>query len=267
MIVPATDSPWFYGKDIPQSIFHPIFGTEIFLGRLYYAEEATPSYDFSQVSFSPELGGTLWGVDFSILYYYGFDNDLLLEAEFENHDTDPYDIKLTPLYRKIHALGLNLATNISALRMWGDAAFTFNKPFLANIVSWSKPTTPVVDSSLVEYTLGCSYEFPFLDLKAFAEFRNSHLINPSEYIVEPALRSVVATALSIAFFQGRLSAYALFAYSIAEPSGTAVLRISFTPFTELTVRLLAPVFFGPPTTEFGQYSRNHFVSAEVAWGY
>jgi hypothetical protein len=178
-----------------------------------------------------------------------------------------YDIELSPVYRIIEAFGMDLATNLSALRLWADSAYTLSKSFLANKVSSSNKNTPVVESPFVEYALGCSYEFPFLDLTALAEWKNSHIVDANEYIIEPPLSSVVLTALSLSLFDYRVSTYASLIYSIADPSVAAVFKISFTPFADLAIELLAPFFFGPSDSELGQYSRNHFVSMEVVWGY
>jgi hypothetical protein len=267
MILPATDSPWFYGKDIPESIIEPLFGQEIFLEELYYSEEDQPPYDFSQISYSPELGGTLWGVDFSLLYYYGYDNSPLVQAYFRQMGvTDPYDIELVPVYRKIHALGLNLATNFSALRLWADAAYTFSKSFLANKVGYGR-NTPVVESPHISYALGSSYEFAFPDLLMLAEVKNSHIIDDNETIIDPVLSSAIITAAQLSLFDYRLATHASLIYSPADPSVAAVCKLSFTPFADFAVQLLAPFFFGPSDTELGQYSGNYFVSVEVVWGY
>jgi hypothetical protein len=83
MILPATDSPWFYGKDIPESLIVPPFGEEAHLDQMYYAAEETPSYGFSQVSYSTELGGTIRGVDFGIFQRPVY--------KFERNDVEEYD--------------------------------------------------------------------------------------------------------------------------------------------------------------------------------
>jgi hypothetical protein len=268
MILSPVGSPWFFGSHFPRSLIEPAFGNEVVLNELSYMPEPPPPYDLSEVSWSPELGGSVWGVDFALLYYHGYDNTPLLSAELIPHglyDQDPYDIELTPVYRRVHTLGLDLAASISSLRLWADAAYTFNKSFLTNEVSFTLPTTQVVTAPFVEYSLGCSYALPFFELTAWGELRNSHVLDPSGLLLRPPLSSALLAGLDASLFDSRLSSQVALACSIAEPSGAAVLRLSYTPVAGLAVRFLAPFFFGPPDTELGQYRRNHFLSLQVVW--
>lgn len=270
MILPDPESAWFPMHDVPESVTIQLFADEqtIVLDNIYYVDEALPTYDLMQISISPELGATFFGIDVSLLYYYGFDNTQLVGANFKPYglyDSDPYDIELLPVYRKIHAIGLNMATYISALRFWGDAAFTFNKSFLTNRVSFSNRNTPVVEHPFLEYSLGLSYEFSVFDLVLFGEVKHSHVFSTSDAFVDPLLRSIAVAALRLSLFDYALTADVSAIISLLDGSLVSVLKLAISPIDELPIEVLSPLFFGDADTELGQYSSKHLISSKIIW--
>jgi hypothetical protein len=270
MVLPETDSPWFPMRDVPESVTLQLFADDqtIVLDNLYYLDEDPTPYDLSQISISPELGITIFGIDASVLYYHGTDNTSLVAANFIPYglyDSDPYDIELIPVHRNVHVIGMNLATNISALRLWGDSAFTFNKSFLTNRVSFSNRNTPVVELPYLEYTAGASYEFSFINLSLFGELKHNHVFTEEQFFVAQMLQSMAVGAVSVSVFDYALSFFVSAIYSLADGGVASVARITYAPVDELSVELLAPMFFGDVDSELGQFRDNFLVSAKVIW--
>ena len=270
MVLPETDSPWFPMRDVPESVTLQLFADDqtILLDNLYYAEEEPSPYDLTHISISPELGTTIFGIDASVLYYYGSDNTSLIAANFIPYglyDSDPYDIELTPIQRNVHAVGMNLATDISAVRIWWDSAYTFNKSFLTNRVSFSNRNTPVVQLPYLEYSVGASYEFSFMSLTLFGELKYNHVFSEGQIFVPQMLQSLAVAAVNVSVFDYILSAYVSGIFSLVDGGVASVARITFAPVDELSVELLAPVFFGEADSELGQYRDNYLVSAKVIW--
>ena len=271
MILPEITSPWFPRNGLPKSITVSLpFERIINIGKLLYIESQTPDYDLSQVSMAVEVGGTILGVDFGLLYYQGWDNTPLLTAAFDLSNfltSETFDILLTPYYRKIKAIGLILETNIGALRLWSDASFTIDKSFLTNELSATLLNTVVSKVPFLEYTLGMSYDFPFLGLIALAEFRNSHIIEDSvtSTLIEPFLHFVGVGTLLMRVLDYRLQPSFSVLFSFEDYSVSLISRCSYTPSDEFSLSVLLPLFFGELDSELGQYQENYTLTLIVDW--
>ncbi len=272
MLLPEVSSPWFPGKDIPREVEIMVILTKttFHLGEIYYAEPEPAEFSFDEVSFSPEIGATLGGVDISLMYYRGFDNTPLTQVKFlltSLNPAEPYDIELVPHYRWIDAIGANVATSISSLRLWADASYTFEKGFLANRVSYSSRSTPVIIFPFLEYTLGASYEMYDPSIFALLEIRNSHIIGGEDYLIEPILGSALTFGINLSFFDSRLSSYFFGLLSFEDSSTAFVIRLSYNPVDDLSFTLTYPLFSGAPDTELGQFADNKYLSANLEWRY
>ncbi len=271
MLLPDVTSPWFPGKDIPTSLLIP----ELFTTTTYHLDEVlyrTPEpagYSLDEVSFSPEIGATFGGVDVSLMYYRGFDNTPLTKAYFTDMDSyeKTYRIELLPYYRWIDAIGANVATAISSLRLWADASYTFEKAILSNRVSFVSRNTPVVVYPYLEYTFGASYEIYDPSIFFLFEIRNSHIIGGGDYLVEPLLGSTFTTGLNLSFFDSRLATNFFTLFSFVDQSMAFVTRLSYDPTDDLTASLTFPLFAGNADTELGQFASNKYLSANLQWRY
>jgi hypothetical protein len=272
MLLPPVSSPWFPGKDIPTEVEITVILTKttLHLDEIYYVEPEPSEFSFDEVSFSPEIGATFGGIDVSLMYYRGFDNSPLTQLSFKTsglYESDPYDIELTPYYRWIDAIGANVATTISSLRLWLDASYTFEKGILSNRVSYSTRNTPVVFYPYLEYTLGASYEFYDPSIFALLEVRNSHIIGGEDHLLEPTLGSALTGGLNFSFFDSRLSLYLFGLLSLADNSTALVTRLSYDPVDDLRFQLTFPVFSGADDTELGQFTKNTYLAANLEWRY
>ena len=272
MLLPEVTSPWFPGKDIPTEVTISILlgKTTLYLNEIVYVEPDPEEYTLKNFSYSPEIGVTLGGVDISLIYYHGYDNTPLTKAKFilsGLHESDPYDIELTPYYRQIDAIGANIATSISSLRLWADASYTFEKAILSSRVSYVTRTSAVVSYPYFEYTIGGSYEIYDPSIFALLEIRNSRIIDGEDHLAQPLLGSAVTTGVNFSFFDSRLSVYFLNLRSFTDHSNVFVTRVSLDPTDSLSLVLTYPIFTGQLDTELGQFSEIKHLSINLEWRY
>ncbi len=267
-ILPETDSYWFPKKDIPDSITVTFPSQQtMWLENLYYGDPEYPPVTLDNISFSAEAGGTVSILDFSLIYYHGTDNTPLMRGEiyFPQGLFENYDVIITPHYRIIDAIGINLAANISSLRIWADSSFTFSKTFNTNRLSSTNFTTELAQSPYLEYSLGCSYEHYFINWNFFllAEYKDNLIVERKEYFIDNMLSSLILGTADFRFFDDKLSSIFTFIHSIKDGSTVFVLKLSYSPSDELEFILQNPLFLGESKSDFGQFRDNHLFSCGV----
>ena len=267
-LIPDPGSPWFPDKDLPGSITVYFPTTKVLvLDNLSLEEAELPPFNLQNLSASLELGGTIYPVDYALLYYHGSDNSPLVKAAFEFPQGlyESYDIILTPVSRSIDALGLNLALQLGPFTFWTDDSFTSAKTFLTNRLSSAAMETALAQQPYLELCLGMSYRPPFVDGLLAVEYRDGFVFGQDDPVIEPLLSSVLVVLLQLDLWDGKLSPSVTWIESLHDPSRAVSLRVSFRPAMELEARLSAPLFFGPADSELGQFRENYLLSAGVIW--
>ena len=278
MVFPDKISPLFPGHYVPKLPGQTMENTE-YSGytvdgaaatELPYDKRVRPPLNFNQVSLSGEFGGTAGGIDFSLLYYYGWDDDMLFSTSTA-FDGTTYTTTLVPEYHKIHALGLNLASSVGAFRFWGDAAWTFNKTFLRSSYfegsgGVNDPyTTTTLEGHFLEYTLGASYEFRF-GLSVLLEYMDGWILNgdPTQYH-QPTLSRVIAAAVNLPLFEYQLIPTVAAMYSIDTHAFGGGIVLTYAPTDELELTLTAPIYFDfdGSTNAFG--GNKFYLSLGLTW--
>jgi hypothetical protein len=269
---PEPESPWFPMKDIPGTLLVPLPSPhEMTLGTVSVKAEAEIPANLSSISLCAEGGLSLYGIDLALLYYQGWDVDLITTSEilFPTGFFGSFDVEITPITRYIRAVALDLATSISALRLWLDSSFTFQKSFNTSRLSSDALSTLLAQQHYWEYTVGASYELSRLKTTLLAEFKGD-LVVPSgsgseDALVKNLLSCAFVGSARSAFFDSRMIASVLVLVSTADGSTAMQLALSYEPSSELRFVLYSPLFFGGLETELGQFSGNHLVSAAVQW--
>lgn len=237
-----------------------------------YDKRVRPPFNFDQVSLSGEFGGTAGGIDFSFLYYYGWDDDMLFSTSTVQSAGPTYTTTLVPVYNKIHAIGLNLASSVGAFRFWGDAAWTFNKAFIrdnyfdtSTVGTDQLHETTTIQGNFLEYTLGVSYEFGF-GLSFLFEYMDGWIIDGdlTQY-VQPTLSRVLAAAVNLTLFDYQLIPTLAAMYSIDTNAFGGGIIISYAPTDELELTLTAPIYFdfNGSTNAFG--GNKFYLSIGLTW--
>jgi hypothetical protein len=281
MVFPDTISPLFPGHYVPKLPGQTMENTEYSgytvdgasVTEVPYDKRVRPPFNFDQVSVSGEFGGTAGGIDFSLLYYYGWDDDMLFSTSTD-HVNGTYTTTLVPEYYKIHALGLNLASSVGAFRFWGDAAWTINKTFIRNNYFDPAATTPLVNGTyttttleghFLEYTVGASYEFGF-GLSVLCEYMDGWILDgdPSQY-VQPTLSRVLAAAVNLPLFEYQLIPTIAAMYSIDTNAFGGGIVLTYAPTDELELTMTAPIFFDfdGATNPFG--GNKFYLSLGLTW--
>ena len=280
MVFPDRLSPLFPGHYVPKRPGQTQANTE-YSGYTVDGAEATelpydkrvrPPLNFDQVSMSGEFGGTAGGIDFSLLYFYGWDDDTLFSTStVYNSGAGTYTTTLVPEYNKIHAVGLNLASSVQAFRFWADSAWTFNKAFIRDNYFGGTGgeddpfTTTTIQGHFLEYTLGASYEFGF-GLTVLFEYMDGWIIDgdPSQY-VQPTLSRVLALAVNLPLFQYQLIPTIAAMYSIDTNAFGGGIVVSYAPTDELELTLTAPIFFDFDGTSRPFGGNKLYVSLSLIW--
>lgn len=278
MVFPDTISPLFPGHYVPnppgqtqdntEYTGYTVDGAEA--SEVPYDKRVRPPFNFDQVSLSGEFGGTAGGIDFSLLYYYGWDDDTLFSTSTVESD-GTYTTTLVPEYNKIHAVGLNMASSVQAFRFWGDAAWTFNKAFIRDDYfegtgfSDDPFITTTIQGNFLEYTLGASYEFGF-GLSVLFEYMDGWIIggDPSRY-VQPTLSRVLALAVNLPLFEYQLIPTIAAMYSIDTNAFGGGIVVSYAPTDELELTLTAPIYFDFDGTSRPFGGNKLYISLGLTW--
>jgi hypothetical protein len=239
------------------------------LENLILKEASLPGFDLRRFSVLAEAGGSLYPLDFSLLYYHGADNSPLVKAEFyfPLGLYESYDIILTPVMRWIDALGCNLAAHAGPFTFWTDDSITFAKTFLTNRLSDTALETALAERSYLELCLGASYSPSFIDGLGVIEYRQGIVFANDDSVIEPLLSSVLVCLVQLDLVAGKLSPALTWIQSFHDASGALYLRLSLKPSLEFEARLTAPLFFGAPDTELGQFRDNYLLSAGIIWSF
>jgi hypothetical protein len=271
MVLPAVDSVWFPEKDlaaVPDPIILPGFfgSTTYHRGEVRYQEESASPPVLSDYSLALATGGSVAGVDFSLLYFDGWQSEPLVT--YELFFVTDYDIIIRPEYRMARSLGLNAASSFGPIRLWTDAAFTFNKSFASTRIAEPPPVeTELERHNALEATAGVSFEAVDLNSIAVLEYSRLFVFGANEdTVVLPYLHQALAGTVLTYLFDYRVtpSVTTIVSLPIGEAASAVVYaEISYAPSPQLELVVRSPFFLGASDSELGQYADNHTLSMSV----
>lgn len=261
MVLPAVNSVWFPEKDlaaVPEEInLGPLLGVYTFR-RVYYAEPPVAIPNIDDVSTSFELGGNVAGVDFNYSFYDGWSHESLLQYEIALRSGFVYDVILTPTYQRVQRVGASGAAALGSVRAWADVSLT-----LGTLLSTERlaGTAPIVvelqEVDLAERVFGVSVELPGLNSYLVAEYKGSSLPgHEEEEVVLPYLYRAAGGRIGFYLSNYTFSPSLTTLVSLpkgSDPSSVFFLDFRYAPTQSLELALSRPIFYGKPTTDFGQY--------------
>lgn len=267
--LPDPDSPWFPDRDIPRSIHWTLFTEfDTYLTGITVKEGAAKDIMIGDVSVGVELSASLPYLDVSLLAYHGWDNTVLYRPSFSFPGglTSDYGVELTPVARKIDAVGLDASFAWSSLSAWADASYTFSKTFLSDRLSVKDLAPFLVTAPLLEYAAGVGWQPEELPLILQAGYRGCLAFGAAEGTVLPYLAFHADAAAVLRLWEDRITAAVQAICSTSDWSGVAFGSLSFAPSSEFQANLSFPFFFGAADTELGQFTGNFHVSiGATAW--
>ena len=95
------------------------------------------------------------------------------------------------------------------------------------------------------------------------EYKNSHIVDKTEAMVNPFLFSTVAGMINLTILEEKLSFTPVTLISLYDSSFVLLGHITFNPSEEIAINFVAPFFLGDEESEFGQFAKNHLISLEV----
>lgn len=263
--LPDPDSPWFPQASVPQSIKTLPHLDPIPLAGISYADLA-PAVPLSldRLSYSVELGGYAGGVDFSALWYNGWDNTPLLTAELDLVSlTDPYFIVLRPVYRKRTTAALNARWVVDRFVVWTDNAYTFYKRFLTNRLDAQRLTTQTAEAPYLEHTFGASAELPW-NVTLLSEYRLSWAFTDDE-VIDPFLSRAVLALVQADLFDYRVATTFAGVVSVEDHSVGLFAELAYKPSIALEFVLGVSYFLGEGESELGQFGTSIPIRASLVW--
>ena len=150
-ILPGYNSRWL--PEYPQKIqnqYYPEIGSAK-LNVIYKNEiPILPEDNFKKIQFAAKGGTTISGWDFSVCYYYGWD-DIPTFHKTNAISNDTIYINLQPRFHKRNAVGGDFATNLGKFGIRGEAAYYFTEDNDGN--------DPEIDDQYFQYVLGIDRTF------------------------------------------------------------------------------------------------------------
>jgi len=150
-VLPTLESRWFppFPESIPNPVY-PEFGEPTLETSLTTADPVLPDEGLASTQYAVKLSGQHRGWDFSISWFDGFDDLLVIETRtVVDSGFSMAEIVLTPNYRRRRTIGLDFATTFGGLGVRGEGAY--------NLTDDWDGSDALIDDPYLEYTLGLDY--------------------------------------------------------------------------------------------------------------
>lgn len=272
--LPDLDSPWFPRGSLPEEVSYTLIGTTFThpLGDLSYSV-AEAETEIENISIGIEAGW-YWGlIQFMLFGYHGWDNDPLTTVTFDVGDlfsSDPFDLIINPIQRRITALGWGCTGGTGGLRLWHQGAFTFNKTFTTGRLDTSGGdfTTATAEAPYLELLGGFSYEWESPCLVLLGEGVYGWGFPGDETDINPLpLERAAAATLFLSLLDYRFIPSLTVLTSLEDRSTGGMARLTFAPSDAMELSLWTLLFFGPGDSEMGQYNNNRMIQIDLSWRY
>ncbi|MFP4365100.1 MAG: hypothetical protein ACLFR1_14655 [Spirochaetia bacterium] len=259
-------SVWFPEEALPQELQSPFSeDTYIHIEEIYYTETVIPETDLTQFSYLGLVGGNLFSVDISLLFFYGFpQHPLIVPSVFlkDGWGAD-YDIQLSPEYDLQYGPGFALDWAWEGLRLYGEGYWNLHKPVLVSEIesSGKQIKSGIGIANVIELTAGALYDlyFPQASLHFSSEFRTSIFINTPNKYTTGMFTTLWVNSATARLFEGRLQMSIGLVNDFnedADRNGGALLSdIVFAPEYNMSFYLTYPfIFGGVEDYGFGMYT-------------
>jgi len=257
------NSIWFPNLGFNETIASPFAPDgEIALKEIRLVEpEPRSSWDrFAEdIGRSLEIGGRIGLSDLLMIIYSGRDTVPLYSAEIVLKNlVEDYRVDLHPIEERVTAFGAALRTAIGPVVIYGESAFYFDKPFIKETFYSTAAgfETESYKSGYWGTTVGGRWEWWDADLLVSAEFTNGYIVNEAPRTIMPFFQRMALTSLTWMPFNGQIIFSAAGVIAIEDRSIASNCSIEYAPGEgSISVKLSTPLFFGTPSSSFGQYSK------------
>lgn len=150
-LLPTQNSRWY--PEMPGTIpnpYYPALGSPFLRATYAVLDPILPDENFRSAQTAMKLSSTMAGWDFSLIYYYGYD-DLPAYRQFQFLQGDSVLIQLQPCYHRKKAIGGDFASAFGSWGVRGEAAYFFTAD--------PNGTNPEIDDPYFQYVIGIDRTF------------------------------------------------------------------------------------------------------------
>ncbi len=150
-ILPSQNSRWYPEllNRIPNP-YYPVLDSKFLQTTYNFLDPILPDENFRSAQIAGKLSSSLYGWDFSLSYYYGYD-DLLVYHKSQPLSNDSVFVRLQLRYFRRKALGCDFSTTFGKWGLLGEVAYFFTAD--------PNGTNPEIDDPYFQYVMGIDRTF------------------------------------------------------------------------------------------------------------
>ena len=268
-------SIWIPRFPVDEVIDDPRISSEpVTLGEIYAEPTRVTLEHYQRVSGGAHVGMYLGPVDLSLLYYHGVDRSPVprVRIDFPQAPVDTYDLYLAPEEAIVDSFGIVAEAVAGSSTFWIDAAYVPNKTVTTTTIDPYSKRSRLLTAPALTAVAGASYAARSLDLYLTGEYYFGHTFLPDGVAAEDTVVSPLSNDVfvSISMRAGARSRVGISLAGIAsfdDSSGVVSLSVAYEPSPAFTAAIRAPLFLGPPDSDFGQYHDILHIVSEIRYRY
>ena len=219
-----------------------------------------PKRVFKDADIGVRVSGFRGGWDYSLNYFYHYDDDPALFREIKNTGTGP-NIIVRPEHKRTHLIGGALSNAFGDLTLRSEIGYSIGRYMPTNNV---QDDDGVVKSDELAYVIGFDW-FGFSDTLLSAQLFQRYLIEHEEKMLADRNRTTITFLLEQDYWNETIKARLLWLHSLDQEDGVIRPKLTYELSDIVNLRVGADIFYGDNQGGFGQFDHldRLFIGTEV----
>jgi hypothetical protein len=262
--LPERGGPWSL-RVLDAQLPGATIGLPIEMARINNAYFTYDRHTIDDYSVGAKLSATMHGFDVSVSVYHGYDRDIVLFPKLTQDPMNPLGkIELAPYYAKVTSLGVDFAVPIWEFTLYGEAAYTFDKPAVVNITNLAELMQPIRHTGFLYCVLGINWVYD-QDFRIIAEYLQGAYIGNNDRLVDPFFSNLLSGTVEKKLFDGALILEFKGIFNTWKHDAMLMPRIGWKFRDNLLAEIGLTLFVGNSDTLFGSYDGRDIVNLKVRY--
>ena len=212
----------------------------------------TPDKFFKDSDIGLRLSGFRWGWDFSINYFYHYEDNPVFYREIDISPENQISVQVQPRHERNHLLGMTFSRAFGELTLRGEFGY-FSDQFFAN----NDPNDPdgILDSDEIRYVAGLDW-YGLSDTRISFQLFQSRIGEDKPGVFRDPLETSITLQYNRTFLNDTLEFDVLWLYNENRHNGLIRPKLTYDVNDGLSTWIAGDSFYGDKNGFYGQFDNN-----------
>lgn len=222
-------------------------------------------HSIDDYSVGARLSATMHGLDVSLSAYHGYDRDIVLFPTLVPDPKYPLGkIELAPYYSKVTSLGVDFAIPVWEFTLYGEAAYTFDKPAIVRITNLAELNEPLRHTGFLYCVLGVNWVYDQY-FRVAVEYLQGAYIGNKDPLIDPFFSNLLSGTIEKQILDGAVILEFKGIFNTWKHDAVLMPSIGWQLQDNLLAEIGLSLFIGNPDTLFGSYRGRDLVNLKLRY--